>query len=135
MCVANIRRKPPPCQVGFLTSAESVPSCRSAARGFDHGSVLGVGPRADSARNAVFRVPTACRRTGVVFAVPSGTAHVSLARGAWAPRPISPKPRRARSSAEEMSTGVSYFEQFLWDLESRGVADIDIPVLILGIAA
>jgi hypothetical protein len=31
--------------------------------------------------------------------------------------------------AEEMSTGVSYFEQFVWDLEHRGVADIDIPVL------
>ncbi|MCS6959821.1 MAG: BglII/BstYI family type II restriction endonuclease [Pseudanabaenaceae cyanobacterium SKYGB_i_bin29] len=36
--------------------------------------------------------------------------------------------------AEEMSTGVSYFEQFVWDLEHRGVADIDIPVLILGVA-
>jgi hypothetical protein len=35
--------------------------------------------------------------------------------------------------AEEMSSGVSYFEQFIWDLEQRGVADIDIPVLILGI--
>jgi hypothetical protein len=35
--------------------------------------------------------------------------------------------------AEEMSTGVSYFEQFVWDLEQRGVSDIDIPVLILGI--
>jgi hypothetical protein len=35
--------------------------------------------------------------------------------------------------ASEMSTGVSYFEQFVWDLEHRGVADIDIPVLILGI--
>lgn len=35
--------------------------------------------------------------------------------------------------ADEMSTGVSYFEQFIWDLESRGIADIDIPVLILGI--
>lgn len=35
--------------------------------------------------------------------------------------------------AEEMSSGVSYFEQFVWDLEQRGVADIDIPVLILGI--
>ncbi len=35
--------------------------------------------------------------------------------------------------ADEMSTGVSYFEQFIWDLESRGVADIDIPVMILGI--
>ncbi|MGH7812856.1 MAG: BglII/BstYI family type II restriction endonuclease [Candidatus Binataceae bacterium] len=37
--------------------------------------------------------------------------------------------------AEEMSTGVSYFEQFVWDLDHRGVADIDIPVLILGVAA
>lgn len=35
--------------------------------------------------------------------------------------------------ANDMSTGVSYFEQFVWDLEHRGVADIDIPVLILGI--
>lgn len=35
--------------------------------------------------------------------------------------------------ANEMSTGVSYFEQFVWDLESRGVADIDIPVLVLGV--
>ncbi|NOZ05755.1 MAG: restriction endonuclease [Chloroflexi bacterium] len=35
--------------------------------------------------------------------------------------------------ANEMSSGVSYFEQFVWDLEQRGVADIDIPVLILGI--
>lgn len=35
--------------------------------------------------------------------------------------------------AGEMSTGVSYFEQFVWDLEQRGVSDIDIPVLILGI--
>ncbi len=35
--------------------------------------------------------------------------------------------------ASEMSTGVSYFEQFVWDLEHRGVSDIDIPVLILGI--
>lgn len=35
--------------------------------------------------------------------------------------------------AEQMSTGVSFFEQFVWDLENRGVADIDIPVLILGI--
>ena len=34
--------------------------------------------------------------------------------------------------AGEMSTGVSYFEQFAWDLTQRGVADIDIPVLILG---
>jgi len=35
--------------------------------------------------------------------------------------------------ADEMSTGVSYFEQIVWDLEHRGVADIDIPVLILGV--
>ena len=35
--------------------------------------------------------------------------------------------------AEEMSSGVSYFEQFVWDLEQRGVSDIDIPVLILGV--
>jgi len=37
--------------------------------------------------------------------------------------------------ADEMSTGVSYFEQFVWDLENRGVSNIDIPVLILGIDA
>ncbi|HEY4611351.1 MAG TPA: BglII/BstYI family type II restriction endonuclease [Bacteroidota bacterium] len=35
--------------------------------------------------------------------------------------------------ADQMSTGVSYFEQFVWDLEQRGVSNIDIPVLILGI--
>jgi hypothetical protein len=35
--------------------------------------------------------------------------------------------------AKDMSSGVSYFEQFVWDLEQRGKADIDIPVLILGI--
>ena len=40
-----------------------------------------------------------------------------------------------KSFADEMSTGVSYFEQFVWDLETRGVADIDIPVLIFGIDA
>ncbi len=38
-----------------------------------------------------------------------------------------------KSFADEMSTGVSYFEQFVWDLQTRGVADIDIPVLIYGI--
>ncbi len=38
-----------------------------------------------------------------------------------------------KAFASEMSTGVSYFEQFVWDLEHRGVADIDIPVLVLGI--
>ena len=38
-----------------------------------------------------------------------------------------------KSFAQKMSTGVSYFEQFVWDLEQRGSADIDIPVLVLGI--
>jgi hypothetical protein len=33
--------------------------------------------------------------------------------------------------AEDMSSGVSYFEQFVWDLEQRGVSNIDIPVMIL----
>lgn len=35
--------------------------------------------------------------------------------------------------ADEMSSGVSYFEQFAWDLQQRGTSNIDIPVLILGI--
>ena len=35
--------------------------------------------------------------------------------------------------ADEMSTGVSYFEQFVSDLKNRGVSNIDLPVLILGI--
>lgn len=37
--------------------------------------------------------------------------------------------------ADEMSSGVTYFEQIVWDLEHRGVADIDIPVMVLGIRA
>jgi len=37
--------------------------------------------------------------------------------------------------ADEMSTGVSYFEQFAWDLHHRGTSNIDIPVLILGVDA
>jgi hypothetical protein len=40
-----------------------------------------------------------------------------------------------KAFADQMSTGVSYFEQFVWDLEKRGVADIDLPVLILGVDA
>ncbi|GIV58049.1 MAG: hypothetical protein KatS3mg042_1776 [Rhodothermaceae bacterium] len=40
-----------------------------------------------------------------------------------------------KAFAGEMSSGVSYFEQFVWDLEHRGVSDIDIPVLIIGIDA
>ncbi len=39
----------------------------------------------------------------------------------------------ASEFAAEMSTGMSYFEQIAWDLQHRGEADIDIPVLILGI--
>lgn len=38
-----------------------------------------------------------------------------------------------KAFADEMSSGVSYFEQFVWDLESRGVSNIDIPVMIVGI--
>lgn len=38
-----------------------------------------------------------------------------------------------KNFADEMSTGVSYFEQFAWDLHHRGTSNIDIPVLILGI--
>lgn len=34
---------------------------------------------------------------------------------------------------DEMSTGVSYFEQFVWDLEKRGISNIDIPVWIIGV--
>jgi len=37
--------------------------------------------------------------------------------------------------ADQMSTGVSYFEQFVWDLEKRGVSNIDLPVLIIGVDA
>lgn len=38
-----------------------------------------------------------------------------------------------KAMADHMSSGVSYFEQFVWDLEKRGVSNIDIPVLIIGI--
>jgi len=38
-----------------------------------------------------------------------------------------------KSFAQDMSSGVSYFEQFVWDLQHRGEADIDVPVLVLGI--
>lgn len=40
-----------------------------------------------------------------------------------------------KNFADEMSTGVSYFEQFAWDLQHRGTSNIDVPVLILGIDA
>lgn len=35
--------------------------------------------------------------------------------------------------AEEMSTGVSYFDQIAWDLGKRGPSEVDIPVLVLGV--
>ena len=38
-----------------------------------------------------------------------------------------------KNLSSQMSSGVSYFEQFAWDLSKRGVSNIDIPVLILGI--
>lgn len=38
-----------------------------------------------------------------------------------------------KKMADQMSSGVSYFEQIKWDLENRGEADIDIPVIVLGI--
>ena len=40
-----------------------------------------------------------------------------------------------RDLVDGMSTGITYFEQFTWDLAQRGVSDIDLPVLILGIAS
>lgn len=40
-----------------------------------------------------------------------------------------------RGFTREMSTGVAYFEQFVWDLSTRGVGNIDIPVVVLGIDA
>lgn len=38
-----------------------------------------------------------------------------------------------KNMADQMSSGVSYFEQIKWDLENRGVADIDIPVIVMGV--
>jgi len=38
-----------------------------------------------------------------------------------------------KSFVDGMSSGVSYFEQFVWDLEQRGTSNIDVPVLVLGI--
>jgi len=35
--------------------------------------------------------------------------------------------------AQQFSRRVSYFEQFVWDLKIRGVSNIDIPVLIMGV--
>lgn len=37
--------------------------------------------------------------------------------------------------AVQMSSGVSYFEQIVWDLKTRGEADIDIPVLVVGVTS
>lgn len=38
-----------------------------------------------------------------------------------------------RRMSKSMSTGVSYFEQIVWDLENRGASNLDIPVLLIGI--
>ncbi len=40
-----------------------------------------------------------------------------------------------QSFADKISREMLCFEQFVWDLEQRGVSNIDIPVLILGITA
>lgn len=40
-----------------------------------------------------------------------------------------------KNFADQMSTGVSFFEQIAWDLSVRGVSNIDTPVFILGIDA
>jgi hypothetical protein len=40
-----------------------------------------------------------------------------------------------KSLQRDMSTGVAFFEQFVWDLDERGVSNLDIPVLIIGIEA
>lgn len=42
-------------------------------------------------------------------------------------------PMRRMTAKGQMSTGVSYFEQMKGDLETRGIADLDIPVIVLGI--
>lgn len=39
-----------------------------------------------------------------------------------------------RELTAEMSSGVSYYEQIEWDMRMRGSADIDIPILVLGVA-
>jgi hypothetical protein len=39
----------------------------------------------------------------------------------------------SKKLADDMSTGVSTMEQLIWDLENRSEADIDIPVLVLGV--
>jgi len=61
----------------------------------------------------------------------SGKVYPFLSRDSWTGRAYEVVP--IKRFADEMSTGVSYFEQFVWDLEHRGVADIDIPVLVLGV--
>ncbi len=40
-----------------------------------------------------------------------------------------------RAFTQRISTGVSYFEQIVWDLDQRGTSDIDILVLVLGITS
>jgi hypothetical protein len=38
-----------------------------------------------------------------------------------------------KTMTDQMSTGIGNFHQLVWDLQARGVGDIDIPVLVLGI--
>ena len=38
-----------------------------------------------------------------------------------------------KTLTDQMSTGIGNFHQLVWDLQQRGVSDIDIPVLVLGI--
>ena len=38
-----------------------------------------------------------------------------------------------RRLTQTMSTGVSYFEQIVCDLQNRGASNLDIPVLIIGV--
>ncbi len=40
-----------------------------------------------------------------------------------------------QSFGKTLSAQLPSFEQFVWDLQHRGVSNIDIPVLILGVAA
>jgi len=35
--------------------------------------------------------------------------------------------------AQQMSSGVITFEKFVWELEQRGVSNVDVPLLVLGI--
>jgi len=40
-----------------------------------------------------------------------------------------------RVFADAMASGNTCFEELVWYLKTRGTADIDVPVLVLGIAS